>query len=100
MCIMNSEALAGGVFGTVLSAVGAGIAVTDIQAIVSIIATVIGLIITIISSVVIPVIKKYIKAKEDGKVTAEEVLDIVETAEAGLKEVTKNTSSHNGEDVK
>ena len=50
--------LIGGMFGTAISAVGAGLSVTDLQAIISIIATVIGLMITIITGVVIPVIKK------------------------------------------
>ena len=50
--------LLGGMFGTALSAVGAGLSVTELQAIVSIIATVIGLLITIMTGVVIPVMKK------------------------------------------
>ena len=86
--------LIGGMFGTAISAVGAGLSVTDLQAIISIIATVIGLMITIITGVVIPVIKKYKKAKEDGKVTIDEAIDIIETAKDGLdktkKEIGKN----------
>ena len=50
--------LLGGMFGTALSAVGAGLSVTELQAIVSMIATVIGLLITIMTGVVIPVMKK------------------------------------------
>ena len=45
-------------FGTAISAVGAGLSVTELQAIVSMIATVIGLLITIMTGVVMPVIKK------------------------------------------
>ena len=86
--------LIGGMFGTAISAVGAGLSVTDLQAIISIIATVIGLMITIITGVVIPVIKKYKKAKEDGKVTIDEAIDIIETAKDGLdkakEEIGKN----------
>ena len=81
-------------FGTAISAVGAGLSVTDLQAIISIIATVIGLMITIMTGVVIPVIKKYKKAKEDGKVTIDEAIDIIETAKDGLdktkEEIGKN----------
>lgn len=86
--------LIGGMFGTAISAVGAGLSVTELQAIISIIATVIGLIITIVTSVVIPVIKKWKKAKEDGKVTVDEAIDIIEAAKDGLdkakEEIGKN----------
>ena len=90
--------LIGGMAGTAISAVGAGLSVTELQAIVSIIATVIGLLITIITGVVIPVIKKYKKAKEDGEVTVDEAIDMIETAADGLnkakEEIDKN---HKGE---
>ena len=86
--------LIGGLFGTAISAVGAGLSVTDLQAIVSMIATVIGLLITIMTGVVIPVIKKWKKAKEDGKVTVDEAIDMIETAKDGLdkakEEINKN----------
>ena len=86
--------LIGGMFGTALSAVGAGLSVTELQAIVSMIATIIGLLITIMTGVVIPVIKKYKKAKEDGKVTVDEAIAIIETAKDGLdkakEEIDKN----------
>lgn len=85
--MLDYEAIKGGVAGTVLSAVGAGMSVTDLQAIISIVATVIGLIITIMTGVVIPLIKKYKAAKEDGKITTDEVLDLVETATDGLNKV-------------
>lgn len=81
-------------FGTAISAVGAGLSVTELQAIVSMIATIIGLLITIITGVVIPVIKKWKKAKEDGKVTVDEAIDIIEAAKDGLdkakEEIGKN----------
>ena len=90
--------LIGGMFGTAISAVGAGLSVTDLQAIVSIIATVIGLMITIITGVVIPVIKKYKKAKEDGKVTIDETIDMIETATKGLDKAKEEISKrHKGE---
>ena len=79
--------LLGGITGTFISAVGAGLSVTELQAIISIIATVIGLIITVVTSVVIPVFKKWKKAKEDGKVTIDEAIDVIETATDGLNKV-------------
>lgn len=78
-----------GWLGCALSAIGAGLSVTDLQAIISIIATVIGLLITITSSLIIPMIKKIKKANEDGKITADEMLEIAETAKDGLEEVKK-----------
>ena len=90
--------LIGGMFGTAISAVGAGLSVTELQAIVSMIATVIGLLITIITGVVIPVLKKWKKAKEDGKVTVDEAIDIVETAADGLDKAKEEIGkSHKGE---
>ena len=86
--------LLGGMLGTAISAVGAGLSVTELQAIISIIATVIGLIITRVTSVVIPVLKKWKKAKEDGKVTIDEAIDMIETAKGGIdkakEEIGKN----------
>ena len=90
--------LIGGMFGTAISAVGAGLSVTDLQAIISIIATVIGLMITIMTGVVIPVIKKYKKAKEDGKVTIDETIDMIETAAGGLDKAKEEIGKkHKGE---
>ena len=84
---MDYDKLLGGIIGTILSATGAGLSVTEVQAIISIIATVIGLLITIITAIVIPVTKKIIEAKRDGKITTDEALDIIDTAEKGIKEV-------------
>lgn len=84
---MDYEKMVSGTFGTMVSAVGAGLSVTELQAIVSIVATVIGLLITITSSIIIPAWKKWNKAKEDGKVTPEEVEDIVNTIKDGIDEV-------------
>ena len=90
--------LIGGMFGTAISAVGAGLSVTELQAIVSIIATVIGLLITIMTGVVIPVLKKLKKAKEDGKVTVDEAIDMIETAADGLGKAKEEIGkSHKGE---
>lgn len=96
---MDDKILLGGGIGTFLSAVGAGLSVTELQAIISIIATVIGLIITIITAVVIPLVTKYKKAKEDGKVSIDEALEIIETAAEGLEkvkeEIDKNQKGEN-----
>ena len=87
---MNKESLAGGIIGTAVSSVGAGLSLDEVQQIISIVATCIGAIITIISCVVIPFIKWYKKAKEDGKITpeeAEEGKEILQTGIEGVKDV-------------
>lgn len=88
---MNDAKTIGGMFGTCLSAVGAGLSVTELQAIVSIIATVIGLLITITTTIIIPVWKKIRDAKKDGVITPEEVEDIVETTKKGIDEISDKT---------
>lgn len=96
--MLDDGKLIGGFFGTCLSAVGAGLSVTELQAIISIIATIIGLLITITTAVVIPLIKKYKQAKEDGKVTIDEAIDMIETATEGLNKVKEEIDkNHKGE---
>lgn len=78
------EEQVGGICGTVLSAVGASMSISDIQAIISIIVTVLGFLITLITTVIIPTYKKYKKAKKDGKITEEEFEEIIDTAKHGI----------------
>lgn len=74
----------GGVIGTSVCSVAVTTATNEIQSIVSIVCTILGLLITIATTIVIPVVKKVIKAKEDGKITVEEVEDIVKTGKDGI----------------
>lgn len=85
--MLDYDKMVSGVFGTAVSAVGAGLSVTDLQAIVSIIATVVGLLITITSSIIIPLWRKWLKAKEDGKITPDELEDMVDTVDKGIREI-------------
>ena len=85
---MNSnELVTCGVVGTVVSATGAGLSVTEIQAIVSIIVTVLGFIISVLIPLGIKLYKKIKKALEDKKITKEEMEDILETG----KEIVDET---------
>ena len=68
----NIDELTCGIGGTVLSAVGAGMSVTELQAIISIIVTVSGFIISVLIPLIIKLVKKIKKAREDGVVTEEE----------------------------
>ena len=76
----------GGLFGTMLSAMGIS-STQDIESITSIVCTIIGLLITITSCVIIPVAKKIIEAKKDGKITHDEATDILDTLDKGLKDL-------------
>lgn len=92
---MLSEDVACGVTGTALGAVGTGLSVNEIQAIVSICVTVASFLIGVLIPVIIKIVKKIKKAKEDGVITAEEKKEIIseikegaETIKDGVKQVS------------
>lgn len=78
-----------GLTGTAVSAAGAGLSVTEIQAIVSIVVTVLGFIISVFVPLCIKLYNKIKKAKEDGKIDKEELEDIVETGKEIVDETKK-----------
>lgn len=78
-----------GIIGTAVSATGAGLSVTEIQAIVSIIVTVAGFVISVLIPLIIKLIKKIKEAKADGKITKEEVDDIASTVKEIVDESSK-----------
>lgn len=78
-----------GLTGTAVSAAGAGLSVTEIQAIVSIVVTVLGFIISVFVPLCIKLYNKIKKAKEDGKIDKEELDDIVETGKEIVDETKK-----------
>ena len=78
-----------GATGTIVSAVGAGMSVTELQAIVSIIVTVAGFVISVLIPLIIKLVKKIKAAKADGKITKEEVDDITSTVKEIVDESSK-----------
>ena len=78
-----------GLLGTSISAVGASISVTDLQAIISIIVTVAGFIISVLIPLGIKLVNKIKEAKKDGKVDKEEMEDIISTGKEILDETKK-----------
>lgn len=78
-----------GLTGTAVSAAGAGLSVTELQAIISIIVTIAGFIISVLVPLGIKLYNKIKKAREDGKITKEEVDDIVETGKEIVDETKK-----------
>lgn len=78
-----------GIIGTAVGATGAGMSVTEIQAIVSIIVTVLGFIISVLIPLGIKLYHKIKAAKEDGVITKEELDDIASTGKEIIDESSK-----------
>ena len=78
-----------GILGTSVSAIGAGLSVTELQAIISIIVTIAGFIISVLIPLFIKLYHKIKHAKEDGKIDKEEMEDIVSTGKEILDETKK-----------
>ena len=84
---IDKDALVGGMTGTVVSLSGAAISVGDIYIWINIVLGVVGFVITLATTVVIPLIKWGKKAKEDGKISAEEIQELSDLLEATGKSV-------------
>ena len=87
--MMTDDKIIVGLLGTSISAVGASISVTDLQAIISIIVTVAGFIISVLIPLGIKLVNKIKEAKKDGKVDKEEMEDIISTGKEILDETKK-----------
>ena len=87
--MMQDDNLYIGLVGTAISATGASLSVTDLQAIISIIVTIAGFVISVLIPLLLKLAAKIKQAKEDGKVDKEEMKDILSTGQEILEE-TKN----------
>ena len=87
--MMQEDNLHIGVVGTLVSAAGASLSVTDLQAIISIIVTVAGFVISVLIPLLLKLAAKIKAAKEDGKVDKEEMKDILSTGQEILEETKK-----------
>ena len=87
--MLPDDKLLYGVVGTAVSATGAGLSVTEIQAIVSIIVTISGFVISVLIPLIIKLYKKIKAAKEDGVITKEEIDDIASTGKEIVDESSK-----------
>lgn len=72
--------IVGGVASS-LSAVGTSIQTDEVLQIISLVLTILG---TLITFIVLPLLNWYIKAKQDGKITIDEVKEGVETLQEGI----------------
>ena len=86
---MQEDNLHIGVAGTIVSAAGAGLSVTDLQAIISIVITIAGFVISVLIPLLLKLANKIKQAKEDGKVDKEEMKDIISTGQEILEETKK-----------
>lgn len=78
--------IVGGVASS-LSAVGTSIQTDEVLQIISLVLTILG---TLITFIVLPLLNWYIKAKQDGKITIDEVKEGAETLQEGINS-TQNT---------
>ena len=85
----HSDRLLCGVVGTAVSAAGTGLAMSDIQAIISIIITIAGFIISVLIPLIMKLIHKIKEAKKDGKLSKEELDDITSTVKEIVDESSK-----------
>lgn len=83
--------------GVATSFTGMAISTTELSEIISIITGVLGLVIVIITSIVIPVVKWFIKARKDGKIDDEEIIELCDTVENGVKKIDNSTNKKEGE---
>ena len=86
---MSEDNLYIGLVGTAISATGASLSVTDLQAIISIIVTIAGFVISVLIPLLLKLAAKIKAAKEDGKVDKEEMKDILSTGQEILDETKK-----------
>lgn len=97
-----SDKMTMGILGTAVSGIGAGLSVTELQAIISIIITIAGFVISVLIPLIMKLVGKIKKAKEDGKITKEEIDDIASTGkeivdktESLIKEVSEKSEGEN-----
>lgn len=86
---MTEDNLTIGIFGTALSAAGAGLSVNELQAIISMVVTIAGFIISVLIPLGIKLVNKIKAAKADGKIDKEEMKDIISTGKEIVEETKK-----------
>lgn len=82
--------LVGSIVGNILSIFGVTLSdqsLENLDHVMSIVCMVIGIAITIITAIIIPLIKWWKKAKEDGKITRDELQDGIDIAKGGIDSV-------------
>ena len=83
----SSDKLLGALIGNAVTAAGW---LQDMENIVSIVCCIAGLLITVVTCVIVPLWKKMQSAKEDGKLTPDELQDIADTLKDGIDQIKKD----------
>lgn len=97
--MVNHESFVGGMVGTVISAMSIDVSnLRSIESIIAIVCTIAGFTITFISSVAIPFIKWLIKAKKDGKIAPDEMVEGAETLRDGLQDLKDKLEENNNKE--
>lgn len=84
---MNDNVV-GGIIGASLSVSGLAVAPNEVLQTISLILTILG---AIVSFIVVPLLNWHREAKKDGKITAEEVAEGLETLKDGVEKVEETT---------
>ena len=79
-----------GLIGTGVGAVGAGLSVNELQAIISIVVTILGFLISVAIPWIIKLVKWWKKAKKDGKVDENELEELEGIIKEGSDEIEKH----------
>lgn len=78
-----------GILGTAISATGASMSVTDLQAIISMTVTIVGFIISVLIPLGCKLVNKIKAARADGKIDKDEMKDIISTGKEIVEETKK-----------
>ena len=89
-----------GLVGTAVSAAGTGLAISEVQAVISIVITVLGFIISVVVPFILKIVKKIKDAKSDGHITEEEAKDIMNTVIEDGKDVLDEAKEITNKDKK
>lgn len=89
---MKNEYIAGGV-GTALGVVGTATQVNETLQTISLIITILG---ALVSFVVVPLLNWFKSAKKDGKITADEISEGVETLQEGISKTQETIEKKKG----
>lgn len=96
---MDIKNLTGLVTGNAISLLGLSMSANEVDAILSIVCSVIGLLITIVS-VIISIVKWSKKAKEDGKITSDELNELENILNSGLHDLNDKIDDIRKDDKK
>lgn len=79
------------ILGTSLGVIGTALQTNELLQTISLIITIIG---AVISMIVLPLINWYNKAKQDNKITHDEIKEAVEIVQNGVEKIEEETKKH------